>query len=223
MSSDAGTAPRRSRREERKEETRRELIESAARTFARRGFHGASLDEIAREAGYSTGAIYWHFKGKDDLFLAVFEAYATSRVAEITAIREQANGDLPQRQRAFADNWMRRLEEDPEMVVLVLEFAAHAWRNPELQADLAKRAALVRDALATFLDEDARAYGVALPLPPADVATALRELGVGLALAKLGDASSIRDDLFGDFVESYFELLPKRLSSSGGSARRTAG
>ena len=200
---------RRSRREERKEETRRELIEAAAATFARRGFQGASLDEIARGAGYSTGAIYWHFRNKDDLFLAVFEAYAAARVVEIGAVRDAATGDFPRRQRAFADNWMRRLADDPEMVVLVLEFAAHAWRNPELRAELAARMAIVRRTLAEFLEEDARRHGVALPLPAADVATALRELGVGLALAKLGDAG-IRDELFGDFVESYFELLSAR-------------
>ena len=73
---------RKSRREERKEETRGELIDAAAKVFARRGFHGASLDQIAAEAGYSTGAIYWHFSGKDDLFLAVYENYAETRARE---------------------------------------------------------------------------------------------------------------------------------------------
>jgi AcrR family transcriptional regulator len=201
------TPARRSRREERKEETRRELIESAARTFARRGFQGASLEEVAREAGYSTGAIYWHFKGKDDLFLAVFEAYANARAAEITAIREAAEGDFAARERAFADNWMERAAAEPEIVMLVLEFAAHAWRNPELRAALAERLAIVRTTLARFLEEDAARAGVELPLPAADVATALRELGVGLALARLGDPG-LRDGLFGDFVETYFRLLP---------------
>ncbi len=43
----------------------------AARTvFLRRGFHGASLDEIAEEAGYTKGAVYSNFAGKDDLYLA---------------------------------------------------------------------------------------------------------------------------------------------------------
>lgn len=196
-----------SKRQERKEETRRELIAAAGRTFAQRGFAGASLDQVAREAGYTTGAIYHHFRGKDDLFLAVFEAYAAARVEEIAAVREQATGDLPARERAFADNWMRRLADDPEMVVLVLEFATHAWRDPRLRDELAARMAMVRETLARFLEQDAAAHGVELPLPPADIATALREMGVGLALAKLGDPG-IRDGLFGDFVESYFQLLP---------------
>src|SRR3989442_11650236 len=88
--------PRRSRREERKEETRAELVAAATRVFASRGFHGASLQEIAREAGYSTGAIYWHFSGKDDLFLAVYEAYATTRVREFEEIHARAEGEFSQ-------------------------------------------------------------------------------------------------------------------------------
>lgn len=199
----------RSRREERNEQTRRELIAAAAAVFARRGFPGASLEEIAREAGYTTGALYWHFKDKDELFLAVFEAYAHSRAADVAAVRAEAQGDLAERERAYADDWMRRLDEDPEIVVLVLEFAAHAWRNPELQEPLAQRMAIVRDAVGRFLEEDARAEGVALPLPAADVATALREMGVGLAPARLGDPG-VRPGLFGDFVETYFRTLEPR-------------
>jgi hypothetical protein len=124
-------------------------------------------------------------------------------------VREAATGELPQRQRAYADNWMARLASDPEIVILVLEFAAHAWRNPHLQKELAERLSAVRVALGRFLAEDARDAGVSLPLPAEDVATALREMGVGIALAKLADPR-ISDRLFGDFVESYFELLGKR-------------
>jgi Bacterial regulatory proteins, tetR family len=40
---------------------------------------GASLDETAEEAGYTTGAVYSNFRGKDDLFLAVLDAEAQRR------------------------------------------------------------------------------------------------------------------------------------------------
>src|SRR4051794_13248429 len=122
-----------SRREERREETRAELVEAAARVFARRGFHGASIDQIAREAGYSTGAIYWHFEGKDDLFLAVYEAYTAARLREWGEVQARAEGDLPRRARAYADQWMERLRADPDFLVLSLEFLVHAWRNPPLR------------------------------------------------------------------------------------------
>src|SRR5204862_4334863 len=59
---------------ERKQRTRAELVSTARNAFLERGFHGASLDEIAEEAGYSKGAVYSNFAGKDDLFLAVLDA-----------------------------------------------------------------------------------------------------------------------------------------------------
>jgi hypothetical protein len=47
---------------------------------------------------------------------------------------------------------------------------------------------------------------VDLPMPAQDIATALRELGVGLALAKLADPNAFPDRLYGDFVELFYEL-----------------
>jgi AcrR family transcriptional regulator len=208
--SDSPEGRRRSRREERKEETRAELIAAAASVFAQRGFHGASVEEIAREAGYSTGAIYWHFSDKDDLFLAVFESYATTRVREFEEIHESAEGELPLRARAYADQWMQRLRHDPEFMVLTLEFLVHAWRNPPLREALGHRVAFGRLALARILDEEAVRESRELPMPAEDLATVLRELGSGLGLAKLADPDGISDELFGDFVELFFRLAAER-------------
>jgi AcrR family transcriptional regulator len=208
-------AARRSRRDERKEETRAELVEAAARMFARRGFHGASVEQIAGEAGYSTGAIYWHFEGKDDLFLAVYEAYATTRVREWDEIHAHAEGGLPQRARAYADQWMARLRSEPEFLVLSLEFLVHAWRNPPLREAFAHRAAFGRLALARLLEAQADERDIELPVPAEDLAAVLRELGSGLGLAKLADPDGISDALFGDFVEQFFTLVEER-----GAARR---
>src|SRR5919199_5407506 len=54
-------------------DAREELIEAAAEVFAERGFQAASVDEIAERAGFSKGAVYWHFDSKDDLFFALLE------------------------------------------------------------------------------------------------------------------------------------------------------
>ena len=62
-------------RERRRELTRTALLDAAAEAFARRGFHGASLDEIAEAAGYTRGAISFNFGAKEDLFLAVIERH----------------------------------------------------------------------------------------------------------------------------------------------------
>ncbi|MGD1058555.1 MAG: helix-turn-helix domain-containing protein, partial [Solirubrobacteraceae bacterium] len=56
-------------REQTRANTRERLLVAARSVFARSGFHGASVDEIASEAGFSTGALYSNFGGKEDLFL----------------------------------------------------------------------------------------------------------------------------------------------------------
>ncbi len=210
LSKETSPTPRRSRREERKEETRSELIAAAAKVFARRGFQGASLQEIAREAGYSTGAIYWYFSGKDDLFLAVYETEVTARMRDVDDFQERIEGGLPQRARAYADQFMARLRHDPQFMVLSLEFLVHAWRNPPLREAFGHRVAWGRLAVARILEEEAQRTGDRLPMPAEDLATVLRELGNGLSLAKLADPDAIPDGLFGDFVELFFELVAQR-------------
>src|SRR5216683_2872866 len=55
--------------ERRRAMTRQHLLDAAAIVFARDGFHGSTLDEVAATAGFSKGAVYSNFKSKDDLFL----------------------------------------------------------------------------------------------------------------------------------------------------------
>src|SRR5689334_23549773 len=67
-------------RDERKLQTRADLLLTARRLFEERGFHGASLDDIADEAGYTKGAVYSNFASKDELFLAVLGDHIERRV-----------------------------------------------------------------------------------------------------------------------------------------------
>lgn len=55
------------------EKTRKEIIEAARRVFHRHGVVRSTLDKIAREAGVTRGAVYWHFKDKAELFFAMRE------------------------------------------------------------------------------------------------------------------------------------------------------
>ncbi|MGM0576130.1 MAG: TetR/AcrR family transcriptional regulator [Myxococcota bacterium] len=64
------------RREREAAFVRRGFVESAAHVFARKGFHGATMDEIARTAGYSPAAIYRYFSSKDELFHALVRQVA---------------------------------------------------------------------------------------------------------------------------------------------------
>ena len=124
-------------RAERSEQTRTELIVAARTVFLRRGFHGASLDEISAEAGYTTGAVYSRFGGKDDLFLAVLEAaYARIREAEKTLSLLDVPADEGVR-RLVRFTWQYYLE-NPEFLTLLnsenLHRAEHLRRSREVRA-----------------------------------------------------------------------------------------
>ena len=86
-------------REQSRAQTRERLLDAARSVFARSGFHGASVEEIASEAGYSTGALYSNFEGKEDLFLELMEreiakhgARSPQAVRERASISERAAG-----------------------------------------------------------------------------------------------------------------------------------
>ncbi len=61
--------------QQRSEETRSKIMESAIQMFASRGFNAASVDDICAEAGISKGAFYHHFESKQALFLALLESW----------------------------------------------------------------------------------------------------------------------------------------------------
>ena len=71
--------------ERRRQQTRDHLLEAAARVFGERGYHGASLDDIAAAAGFTKGAVYSNFKSKEDLFLALLESRFASELEDLKA------------------------------------------------------------------------------------------------------------------------------------------
>lgn len=65
--------------------TRDRLIEAAAAVFAEKGYDGAGVQEIARRAGFTTGAIYGRFRGKAELLLAAIEAHSHNELDQLFA------------------------------------------------------------------------------------------------------------------------------------------
>ncbi len=197
---------RRLTRAEKQAETRAQLIQAATGVFARRGFQAATVEEIAEEAGYSHGAVYSNFAGKEELFLAVFERYMAQRIDEVARATE-IDGSFAQRARAAADQWMQRFTEDRPTFLLHLEFMIHAARNPHLSKQLGQRMAALRlEIERRLLDREAQTKS-ALPLPAADIALIMRALGIGLAVEALNQPGEVNTQLYGDFVALVASLL----------------
>ena len=59
------------------------ILKSAARLFATQGFDGTTTQQIAREAGVTEPLIYYHFKGKDELFTSIIQTGFTEYLSRI--------------------------------------------------------------------------------------------------------------------------------------------
>jgi AcrR family transcriptional regulator len=216
--------PKRESRAEKQGRTRAELLSTAAQVFARNGYEGSSVEQIAEEAGYSHGAVYSNFAGKADLFLAVLEEYMAERARELATTQVGLAEDEPieVRARALADQWMERFAKDRESFLLHMEFIAHAGRDPELAERFGTRSAALREAIAGYIGYYQEQEGIEPDLPPADLALVLRALGIGLAVEALVSPSAVREDLYGDFVELLVGLMREHGSGRAG-ARPKAG
>lgn len=81
------------RRSEAKAGTRRRILAAATEVFAREGYHATRMDAIARAAGASKGAVYFHFPGKLELFSALVEEFAAALAAGVAeAIARERHG-----------------------------------------------------------------------------------------------------------------------------------
>ena len=93
-------------REESRQHTRRRLLDAAARVFAKRGYRGASVEEISSEAGYTIGALYSNFSGKEEVLLALLEQRVAQIAERIVTAALQARHDRPTScARVHANGW----------------------------------------------------------------------------------------------------------------------
>jgi AcrR family transcriptional regulator len=180
---------------ERRAATRERLVDAATKVVARQGFHAATVDQIAEEAGFSVGALYSNFDGKDDLFLAVFDGHLRWYEERL-----RAAAAAPDTGRAFRD-WMDALTEDREQLLIFIEFWAYAVRKPKLRRTFAARLAEIRTAMAAAIEQRAASTGNDLPVPAATLALVLLAVGRGLGLEKLADDDAV-DDAVAELIAS---------------------
>ncbi len=189
--------------------TRALLLDAAERVFARRGYRGASLDEIASEAGFSKGAVYSNFAGKEDLFLALLDRRldASGAASGVAAMASGASGARPSGPpdtdpvAAFA---ALATPADPaawEWGLLTMEFFLDAAREPAVKDRLAAVLEGQRTSLASML-EAAWPQLASGPLGPRDVASVVMALSTGLGVQVVLDPASIDPGLFPRVLEA---------------------
>lgn len=165
--------------------TRAQLLEAAAEVFARRGFHAASVEEVAEEAGYSKGAVYSNFSSKDELFLAVLQERRRQQVAFLDRFTEPQALDDEMLDRIPSLDWW-----ELKWCMLTFEFWLYALRNPAVGERLAELNEQFRSQLAPHL-----AHFAPDGIAPGQLASAALAMYQGLALQRHLDPDSVEPDI----------------------------
>jgi AcrR family transcriptional regulator len=187
------------RRDARADKTRARLIEAASTVFAEKGYEGASVGDVAAEAGYTKGAVYAHFRNKEDLLLAIAESLLADddqRVTTTTSARQ-----------VFCDP-----SDDPDALrrtLLTLEIYTYAVRHPAAQPRLGPLVAHTWDQMATLLATARGGEGAAPSQDDKD--TALVLLAVHTFSQMLGSVTG--DD---EVHSAGARIIDRLLSPDGG-------
>jgi AcrR family transcriptional regulator len=181
-------SPRLSRAEQ-SDRNRALLLAAARRVFLARGYHAATLEQIADEAGFSKGVVYSRFDSKADMFLALLDATIRERGAQNAAAAREltSSGDLA----ALIDLAWQAERAAPGWRLLVTEFRVHAARDPELSSRYATAHARTVDGLAGVLASAAERNGHALALPARQLAEVLLAIETGVALEQLANPGAV--------------------------------
>lgn len=190
-------------RRDRAAANRAALLQAAREVFLAQGYHGASVDAVAGEAGFTIGAVYSQFGGKAELFLALLERRIDERVAQVRSLA--AGPGRPEELTAVARQWAGVLRTDLDWTLLVIEFRVHAARHPELAARFAE---LHERLLRAVVEVVTRSLGLAAPTPEVwDLARLMMAAGPGGALARAAEGEAFRDEL----IEESTVALAQRL------------
>jgi AcrR family transcriptional regulator len=192
-------------REESRAQTRSTLMAVGRRHFLRYGLGGSVAEKIAEDAGYSRGALYSNFDGKEELFLAVIdEEQSRHSNAFQLMFKEELSGRM--RLKKFRDA-IADLLTDPDWVVLRAEFEAGALRNERIREKFVEvHRRQIRDG-GKLIRDLARSSDVSLRVKPNELVMIILTLSHGLAVTQKLLGAELSQKGTRHLIESLFDRL----------------
>ena len=127
---------------------REQILDVAVEVFARNGFHGASMNDVAEAAGVTKPVLYQHFDSKQDLYMALLEEVGNRLLSAITkATAGVANGRLQTEQGFLA--YFQWVSDDHDAFLLL--FGSRASRDEESTEAIRRITADAADAIAPLI------------------------------------------------------------------------
>ncbi len=168
------------------EERRKQILDAAVRVFARRGYHGSRVGDIAEEAGVAHGLLYHYFASKEEVLQTVFRENWGELIERFRAV-EAADEPAHEKLEGIAKILLRTWRNDPDLVTVMVREVA---RSQQLQGQVEE----IREAFAIVqrVIEGGQAAGVFRPDLDARLASwvvygGLEEVLTGWVLGQLPD------------------------------------
>lgn len=200
---------------EQTERNRSLLLAAARRVFMARGYQGATLEQIAEEAGFSKGVVYSQFRNKADLFLALLEERIEKRAAENAELAAGLAGESGVA--AIFEHAAHVARTEPEWGLLVIEFRVHAARDPEVNRRYASAHARTIENLAEVFATAYERGGEEPAFPPRQMAEMMLAIGAGAQLEQAADPDALQGPLVAELLTRVF--TPPVTTSSGRKRR----
>jgi len=187
--------------ERRRQMTRDALLDAAEVAFAKKGVNGASMEEIAAEAGFTRGAIYSNFGSKDELLLAVMERFSKRQIERFSGVLP--DGDFVAGARDAGSLFRETINLD--LMPLELELRLNAVRNPAVRRRLAASDRKFSELAAELVEEHTTKRGLGLKISPRDLADIGRAAAIGLLQYAAVDEEGA--ERYEKLIETVFVLL----------------
>lgn len=183
---------------QRKERTRMLLTRAAGEVFIKHGFNGASIDLIAESAGYTKGAVYFHFKNKEELLYGVMK-HRSNLIFDSIENTKPHNDPLTSLldesvQKELIGDWFDR----DSWVILQLEYLLFLQRNPKAKKEFKKLIDVDRKKLVSLIERKYLEAGRKPPLDPLEIAQIQEIVDIGFGVSRLIDP---------DIPQSIYEKL----------------
>lgn len=191
---------------------RARILDAALAEFHDRGYAGTSLQAVAKRAGLTKGAVYWSFRDKQDLFLALVHERLDIPAEALMRLTADAPSNV-ETAPLVSQGMAELVRTQPAVLLLMFEHWAMAARDPQLRPDFARRQSDLHSAMARALEARHATTGVPLTYPAERLATAILCLAGGIAMEAMVEPAAAPDELFGEILGLIYDGLVLRASS----------
>jgi AcrR family transcriptional regulator len=116
-----------------RDERRQQILIAAHQVFSAQGFHNTKISDVAATAEASHGTVYHYFSSKDELFMAVFEAWVASYISQASVEELSALKSSSEQLSAFAQSTAQAMIHSAEFLPVQMEFWSHLVRNEKIR------------------------------------------------------------------------------------------